>query len=143
MAYDPVTIQSFKCFFTRDFPYGTTSDKVLDVDIQKALATAKVNFNESLWGSQDSFNTAFCYLAAHYLQVSIRASSGGLNGQYSGNVNSKSVGNVSESYSIPDRILANPFLAGLYTTQYGALYVQLLMPRLVGHVMTIQGNTTP
>ena len=141
--YTPVTVADFKTFFARDFPYGATDAQVMDADISKALVTAKINFNEGLWSSQDAFSQAFLYLSAHYLVVSIRSSSGGLNGQYAGNTTSKGVGSVNESYQIPDRVKNNAFLAGLYTTQYGAIYVQLITPRLVGHVMTIIGATTP
>jgi len=142
-VYTPITIEDFKTFFTRDFPYGTTPEVVMDVDITKALATAGINFNEGLWSSQESFNQAYLYLAAHFLVESIRMSSSGLNSQYAGNVSYKAVGAVTETYVMPIRIQRNPFLAGLFTTRYGALYVGLLAPRLVGHVMTVRGDTTP
>lgn len=143
MSYTPVTVSDFKTFFARDFPYGTTVQQVMDDDIAKALDTAGINFNESLWGTQAGFSQAYLYLAAHFLVVSIRASSGGLNGQYGGNTTSKGVGAVNESFAIPEKVQNSPFLASLYTTHYGVQYVQLISPRLVGHVMTIIGATTP
>lgn len=143
MAYVAVTVTQFKTFFARDFPYGTTTAEILDADITKALATAAINFNEGLWSSQATFETAFLYLAAHFLVESIKASQQGVASQYGGNTASKSVGNVSESYAIPDNVKNNPFLAGLYTDRYGATYVQLIGPRIIGNVTLMYGMTTP
>lgn len=143
MAYTPVTIADFKAFFVRDFPYGNDEDHVMDSDITKALGTAGITFNEGLWSSQAQFNQAYLYLTAHFLVESIRASSSGLNSQNAGNTIAKSVGDVSESYEIPEKVKRNPFLAALYTTKYGALFVQMLAPRLVGNVLTLRGRTTP
>lgn len=143
MPYTPVTVAEFKTFFARDFPYGATIDFVMDADITKALATAGITFNEALWSSQPMFAQAFLYLSAHYLAESIRASSQGLSGQYAGNTTAKAVGNVSESYEIPERVKNNPFLAGLYTSRYGAIYVGMLQPRLIGNVLLMRGISTP
>jgi hypothetical protein len=144
MAYDPVTVDDFKAFFVRDFPYGTDPAKnVLDADITKALATAGINFNEALWSSQEQFDIAYLNLAAHYLVQSLRASSSGINSQWAGNTQSKGVGSVNESYVMPERVQNSPFLAGLYTTMYGKTYVDLLSLRILGNVVTIRGATTP
>ena len=142
MPYAPITVSNFKEFFVRDFPYGTTSEAVMDADIAKALATAGDNFNESLWSTQGSFGRAYCYLAAHYLVQSIRASSSGLNSQNAGNTTSKAVGSVNESYDMPERVKSSPFLAGLYTTLYGKTYVDLISLRLIGNVSFLRGITT-
>lgn len=142
MAYTPVTVNDFKTFFSRDFPFGATQEYVMDADVSRALSTAGVNFNEGLWSSQLEFNHAYLYLSAHYLVEAIRASSSGLETQNGGNTLAKAVGDVSESFQIPDRVKNNPFLAGLYTTKYGAIYVQLLTPRIVGNVLTVCGRTT-
>lgn len=146
MAYTPVTVADFKGEFYRDFPYSnddTDMTKVMDKDIVKALAMAGINFNEALWESQDVFAKAYLLLSAHFLVEAIRASSQGLNSQYAGNVSGKSVGSVSENYVLPERVQNSPFLASLYTSRYGEQYVQLLSPRLIGNVATIQGDSTP
>jgi hypothetical protein len=143
MAYTPVTVADFKAYFTRDFPYGADNQHVTDADITKAEALAGINFNEALWESQAIFTQAFLLLSAHYLVENLRASGGGLNGQYAGNTINKSVGNVSEGYQIPERVGKSPFLSGLYTTRYGAQYVGLISLRLIGNVATIRGATTP
>jgi hypothetical protein len=142
--YTPVTVTQFKGFFVRDFPYGTNpNENILDADITKALATAGDTFNEGLWSSQAQFERAYLYLSAHYLVESIKASGQGISSQYGGNTTSKSVGNVSESYEIPDKVKNNPFFAGLYTTRYGAIYVGMLQPRIIGNVTLLRGMTTP
>lgn len=144
MAYIPVTIADFKSFFVRDFPYGTDPKlAILDSDIQKALDTAGDTFNEALWSSQQQFNRAYLYLSAHRLVESLRASGSGLASQYAGNTQQKSVGNVSESYTIPPRVQANPFLAGCYTSDYGKMFVNLISLKLIGNVITVCGRTTP
>ena len=143
MAYTIPAVADFKSQFVRDFAYGTTPTVVMDADITNALAMAGVNFNPALMESQTVFTLLYCLLAAHYLVINIRASSAGLNGQFAGLTQSKSVGNVSEAYVIPEQVQGSAFLMGLYDTRYGAEYVTMLVPRLAGHVMTICGNTTP
>ena len=143
MSYTPVTTDDFKTFFARDFPYGADASAVMDVDITKALGMAGTNFNEDMWESQAIFSQMFLLLAAHFLVLSLRASSAGLNGQFAGLTQSKGVGNVNEAYVIPDRVKNSPFLMGLYSTNYGAQYVTQAWPRMLGNVMTVFGNTTP
>ena len=45
---DLITVADFKAYFVRDFVYSATIEigKVVDADITKAFAEAKVNFNE-------------------------------------------------------------------------------------------------
>lgn len=144
MPYTPVTIADFKSFFVRDFPYGTDPKvAILDSDITKALDTAGDTFNEGLWSSQAQFNRAYLYLSAHRLVESLRASGSGLASQYAGNTQQKSVGNVSESYVMPPRVQANPFLAGCYTSDYGKMFVNLISLKLIGNIITVRGATTP
>lgn len=143
MSYTPVTVDDFKSRFARDFPFGDNASVVMDSDITNALNMAGVNFNEALWDTQATFAQMYLLLAAHFLVLSIRASSAGLNSQFSGLTASKGVGNVNEAYVIPDRVKNSPFLMGLYSTDYGAQYVTLLWPVLTGNVATIRGNTTP
>lgn len=141
MAYTVPTASDFKAHFTRDFPYGSTDTTVMDSDITKAIAEAAVNFNESLWESQAVFTLAYLYLTAHYLVTDLRASSQGIAGSYSWLTGSKSVGSVSEGFSIPQKILDNPHLAMLSKTNYGAKFLSLALPRLVGNVVHVAGET--
>ncbi len=140
--FTPPTIAEFKAFFVRDFPYGTDPNvAVLDADIQKGLDEANFNFNADLFDTQANYALCYLYLAAHYMVLNLRASSQGIAGNYSWLENSKSVGSVSQSFSIPPRILNSPVWS-LYTkTMYGAKYVSLVFPLTVGAVFSSHGRT--
>ena len=76
-------------------------------DIYKAQSEAKINFNWELFSCQETFTICFNYLTAHYLVTDLTNSAQGVNGKYTWLVASKSVGSVSESYTIPDRLQTN------------------------------------
>jgi len=143
MAYTDPTIPDFKAYFSRDFIYGTTSDTVTDADIQRALDDAGCVINSMLFSSQAKFAVGYLLLAAHCIVMNLRASSQGVNGKHNGLQNSKSVGSVSESFAIPDRILANPEYAYLNETYYGAKFLFLILPQLSGQIFTVKGATQP
>ena len=135
------TVSEFKAQFTRDFPYGTSSDSVLDSDIVKAISQADFIVNESLFSDETKFKFAFNYLAAHYLVTNLKASSQGLNGGFSWIESSKSVGSVSQSFNIPPAILSNPILSLIAKTNYGAMYLSLVLPLTYGQVTSVSGGT--
>jgi hypothetical protein len=135
------TVAEFKAYFFRDFPYGVSLDMVTDMDIAKAQVEASLNFNEALWDTQEYYSMAFNYLTAHYLVMDLRAASQGIAGSYSWLTTNKSVGSVSEGYSIPQRIMDNPYLAMLSKTNYGAKYLSLALPSLTGQMFTVCGAT--
>ncbi len=142
--YTAPTVAQFQAQFIRDFPYGTDPNvSVLPQDITNAFAIAEISINQALWSSQTQYTIAFNLLAAHFLVLTLRASSQGLNGQYNWAQNSKSVGSVSESFSIPQRILDNPDFMAYTKTNYGAQYLNLLWPQLSGQMFTVLGRTLP
>lgn len=143
MAYIRPSVTDFKAYFTRDFPYGSTSSTVMDSDIIKAMGEADFNFNEGLFSSQENFNIGYLLLTAHYLVIDLRNSSQGIAGQFEWLASSKSVGSVSEGFSIPQRILDNPTLALLTKTNYGAKFLALVLPLLTGQIFISCGGTTP
>lgn len=142
-AFTIPTVADFKAYFVRDFPYGTSPETVNDKDIQDALDDTKVNFNDGLWCDQTEFSKAYLLLAAHFLVTNLQASSQGISGQYNWLQASKNVGSVSESFSIPERIMANPELAMYSKTRYGAKFLMFVLPRLVGQMFTTFGPTKP
>jgi hypothetical protein len=75
------------------------------------------------------------------LVLDLRASSQGVAGNFPWLANSKSVGSVSESVAIPDFISNNPMLAHYAKTYYGAKYISLVYPRLIGNVFSMEGRT--
>jgi hypothetical protein len=99
--------------------------------------------NQNQWSNQTQYQIAFNLLSAHFLVLNLRASSQGINGQYNWAQNSKSVGNVSESFTIPQRIIDNPALMQYTKTNYGAQYLQLLWPQLCGQMFVVAGFTKP
>lgn len=144
MAFLNPTVADFKNYYYRDFPYGTDPAlNVLDQDIAKAYGQTNINFNPALWSDQASYTIGYLLLAAHYLVVDLRMSSQGISGKYSWLETSKSVGSVSDSYSIPQRILDDPYFAMLTQTNYGAKYLQLVIPRLGGQIFIAYGSTRP
>lgn len=142
--YTAPTVQQFQTQFVRDFRYGTDPNNfVLDQDITNAFNLVEMSINQALWPSQLAYQTAYGYLAAHFMVLNLRASSQGLNGQYNWAQNSKSVGSVSESFTIPQRIIDNPDFMQYMKTNYGAMYLNLLWPLLNGQVFTVMGRTKP
>lgn len=138
------TVQDFKDYFTRDFPYGTDPNtSVLDSDITKAYGQVNFAINPALFPDQASYTLCYLFLAAHWLVTDLRMSSQGISGQYNWLESSKSVGSVSEGFSIPQRILDNPEFAMLSKTNYGAKYLQLLLPQLMGQIFIAPGRTLP
>lgn len=142
--YVASTIAQFQAQFVRDFPYGTDPNtSVLPVDITNAFNLVDMAINQALWDNQTAYNIGYNYLAAHFLVLNLRASSQGINGQYNWMQNSKSVGSVSESFTIPQRVIDNPDFAQYFKTNYGAMYMQLLWPKLCGQIFTVFGHTKP
>lgn len=144
MAYANPSVADFKSFFDRDFPYGTDQETtVLDSDIAKAFQFTNVNMNEGLFGYQASYNIGYMLMSAHYLVMNLRASSQGINGQFNFLEASKSVASVAQAFSIPQRILDNPDWSILCKTNYGAQFIQLVLPQLAGNMFTVLGSTRP
>ena len=144
LTYLNPSVADFKNFYFRDFPYGTDlNTTVTDADILKAFQQVNTQINTLLYLSQASFTQGYLWLSAHRLCVNINNSSQGLNGQFNWGETSKSVGGVSQSFTIPDQILKNPYLYSLTKTTYGADYVMDLLPRMVGVMGSVFGNTKP
>lgn len=140
-AYTDPSVDDFKVYFVRDFPYGATVASVMDADITKALNDSSINLNPNLFDSQGIYTVGFLNLAAHFLVLNLRASSQGIAGQYTWLQSSKSVGSVNESFNIPQRILDNPEFAMLSKTTYGAKYLYMVLPQLSGQAFTVAGRT--
>lgn len=144
MPFLAPTIPDFKTQFVRDFPYGTDPvTSVLDVDIASAYNMVNVNVSQSLWPNQQAYTLGYLFAAAHFLCLNLRASSQGINGQYNWIQNSKSVQGVAEGFTIPQRLVDNPFFAMLTKTNYGARFFELVYPRLMGQVFIAHGRTLP
>ena len=157
MPYAIPTVDQFKAGFPRDFPFAVSPEptpppdggdqtdltKVRDEDITNAINLAQFNVNQGLFSTQANFQQAFLYLAAHYLVQMLLASTEGLASKYNWLTNSKGVGDVSESFVIPERVKASPFLSSLSVTRYGSIYLSIVTPLLIGNVMTFHRMSLP
>lgn len=144
MAYQNPQISDFKLQFQRDFPFGIDMQSdVLDSDIANAFNFTNFNINQGLFSTQGNYSLGYLLLSAHYLVLNLRSSSQGINGQYSFLEQSKSVGSVSVNYAIPDRVNSNPYWAMLCKTNYGAEYLQLILPQLAGPMFNAFGTVLP
>jgi hypothetical protein len=144
MAWVKPSIDDFKTYFYRDFPYGTDlNTSVLDQDITKAFVLVDLNLPNQFWATQGAYDVAYNSLAAHYLTLNLRASSQGINGQFNWLEQSKGVGAVNSAFAIPQRILDNPLFAILTKTNYGLAYLQMLLPYLAGASFIAPGSTRP
>jgi hypothetical protein len=146
MAFTNPVINDFVQYFQRDFPYGYNNGDLSTVqnnDIQNAINDASGFINPALFAGQAPYNVGFLNLTAHFLVMSLRASSQGIAGQFSWLNNSKGVGGVSEGIAIPQQILDNPMFSALCKTNYGLKFVFLILPNLVGVSFTAYGPTHP
>lgn len=140
--YSTPTIQAFKDYFQRDFPFGTDiNTSITDNDITKAYIYVELNMNMYLWPSEQIYQLAFLLYAAHVLTINIQNSSQGVSGAFQWPAASKSVGSVSVSAQIPDQILRNPIYSYFTKTNYGAEYLMMLLPYLVGPMTVVPGKT--
>lgn len=149
MSYVVPTVADFKAYFDRDFAFGEDDPnqpkvrKVRDQDITAAMQQASIIFAIDLMASQEQYTVCFLFLTAHFLCVAAQTTASGGFGQFAWLQQSKSAGDVSESFSIPAFIQRNPLLASLCTTKYGARYVTFIAPYLIGNVNIAFGETTP
>ena len=149
------TAGSFKSAFARDFSYGPGLDKVRDADINRAIVMASTLFNADLFDTTlqgvspdvtSESQTAYHYLTAHFLVSAVQAAGGlsktgrGVYSQGEGVISSKGAGGMNVGYNWPSIVTDSPALFQLVKTTYGQMYLQILMPRLVGNVGVVGGQ---
>lgn len=101
---------------------------VQDSDIERAFEEASGTFNKAFFNDCSTASMYFCYVAAHYLVMDLNAALNSTTMGFSGFVQSKSVGSVSESYGVPQWIVNNPVYALLAQTGYGRKYLLHIIP---------------
>lgn len=142
--WTPPTVAQFKAQFFRDFPYAPAGNASLeyvqDQDITNAINLANVDFNSDLFGINNMI--IFMYLAAHYMVLAIQNSSMGLNSQAKFPLESSSVGGVSITNRITDKLVDDPNYSKYLTTGYGQIYLEMVYPYTVGNIGIIPGTTT-
>lgn len=116
---------------------------ITDEDIEKAIAEAELNFNKDLFGDCPDRRIAMLYLTAFYLVIDIKNGMAGISSNgYAAFTASKSVGNVSESYGLPQSIVSNPNYALYLDNGYGKKYLTFIVPRISGFFYVSRGGTT-
>lgn len=110
-----------------------------DSDILEAIQEASINFNKDLFEDCNKAKTALGMLTAHYLTVDFNNALG-IN--QAGVMTSKSVGSVSQGFTVPAWLSSNPALSVYATTGYGIKYASLVQPYLTGAIIFTPGRTT-
>ena len=185
--FETVTVEEFKDYFFRDFPYlplwdavktywkgdtvffgnsfykslidnnifnqptngtawekvpGNKYDYITDEDIAKAMTQALPNANERFGETCVEKKNIYLHLVAFYLVFDLKNSSTGINSSYLGTLASKSVGDVSESYNIPNWLTQSPLYSIYSQNGYGLKYLSLIAPYTAVTVLFAPGNST-
>lgn len=119
----------------------TTDNYITDEDIEEAFNEAKINFNPNLFPNDDVAKIPFLYLAGHYLMIDVNIALNPLGTGAIGFTTSKSVGSVSEGFSVPQWMLNNQWLSPFAQTPYGRKYLTLIKPYLIGNIIYTNGST--
>lgn len=115
---------------------------VSDVDIERAIGEMTAMLPISKFDTE-TLKIAQLYLTAHCLVNDVRNANSGLASVFAFPLQSKSVGNVSQSYGIPARFLDKEIYSFYITSGYGLKYLALLIPRMRGNVCIAKGWTLP
>lgn len=116
---------------------------VLDQDITKAFAQALAFINPRIFEKEAIMVDAFLYCTAHFLVQDIRMAESGLDSRGEGIMNSKSVGSVSVSYSLPEAYTSDPLWGQFALTGYGQKYLTYVIPRVAFRTGIALGRTLP
>jgi hypothetical protein len=116
---------------------------ILDTDINNAFAEAQMLLNQGLFGSDAQVKIGYLYLTAHLLANSIRTASQGVQSVGGMIVNSRTVGGVTEAYTVPQDYIDDPVLAVYTSSGYGMKYLGMVIPALRGNIGVVGGWTNP
>lgn len=120
----------------------STENYITDNDIQKALNEALINSNSRFGDTDDERILIFMYLAAFYLLIDTRNAQSGIASSFVGITQSKSVGDVSQSFYIPQFISDNPIYSIYMQNGYGMKYLSLIIPYITITIRFSRGGTT-
>ena len=116
---------------------------VADTDITEAFAEAEQMLNQALFCTDADITRGYLYLTAHMMVTNLQNSMQGVFSKGSQVLASKGAGSVNASYAIPEKYINDPNLNAYVKTGYGLKYLNMVYPRLVGHVSIAIGRTTP
>lgn len=121
---------------------GNKYEYITDEDIEKAMTQARPNANEMFGATCNEKLNIYLHLVAFYLVFDIKNSSSGINSSFLGTLASKSVGDVSESYNIPQWMLENPMFSIYSSNGYGLKYLSLIAPYMAITLLFSRGGST-
>ena len=121
---------------------GDIYNYITDDDIYKAMSQAINNCNENFGETNEEKVNIYLHLVAFYLVLDLKNAATGVNGGTVGNVSSTHVGDVSESYSIPQWMLTDPMYSIFAQNGYGLKYLSLIAPYLACTIMFSPGTST-
>lgn len=114
-------------------------DYIVDEDITNAYDESCIVFNEALFSSDEDLKKAYLYLTAHNLVGNMNLEGSESNGMQL--LSSRSVGSISESYTLPEWLLKHPVYSNYASTAYGQKYLNMIATKLIGNVVTVEGKT--
>lgn len=120
----------------------STLNYVTDEDIKRAMSQAYINANYKFGSNDEERIMIYLHLIAFYLVMDWRNASAGVNSSYSGLVQSKSVGDVSESYYFPQWLINSPLYSIFSQNGFGMKYLSLIIPYLSVTIMFSKGRST-
>ena len=121
---------------------GSVYDYITDEDIQKAMSQAVNNCNEYFGETDEEKQNIYLHLIAFYLVMDMKNAQVGINGGVAGAVTSTHVGDVSESYAIPQWMLNDPMYSIFAQNGYGLKYLSLIAPYLAITILYSRGDST-
>lgn len=121
---------------------GDKYSYILDEDIEKAFTQALPNSNPLFGGTYAEKVNIYLHLVAFYLVFDIKNSSSGINSGFTGTLSSKSVGDVSEGYAIPNWMMQDPMYSIFASNGYGLKYLSLIAPYLSMTILFSKGGST-
>lgn len=133
---DVSEIGYWKCIRIDEYDY------VLDKDVEKAMGQARISANERYGETDEEKINIFLHLVAFYLTIDLKNASTGVSGAYTGVVSSKSVGDVSESYALPQWVLKSPMYSIYAQNGFGLKYLSLIAPYLAVTILYSRGDST-
>lgn len=116
---------------------------VLDADITKAFAEAEMVLNQSLFSSDANVTLGYLYVTAHFVSNDLRVAQQGILSTGTFPIKKRKVGNVHEEYEIPTAWVNSPIFSFYTKTGYGLKYLNMVMPKIVGHTAVLAGQTLP
>ena len=121
---------------------GDKFNYICDEDIVKAFSQALPNSNPFFGGTYAEKVNIYLHLVAFYLVFDIKNSSSGINSGFTGTLSSKSVGDVSEGYNIPNWMMQDPMYSIFASNGYGLKYLSLIAPYLSMTILFSKGGST-